>query len=197
MGAMLTTRRLLAALLLACSAVVALGAPSLAACPTDGADLQQHAAAADDIFTGVVAASSVAGTIATYTVDVERVYQGELAGEQVAVSSDTRPRACGLPRLEVGTTYVFFAQESGSDLMSDRRSGTAPASDAYVARIERLLGPGTPAAPPAAETPDKATFTTVAEAPADVQRLAAPGAALLIVGVLGLVFVAWRGRRRA
>ena len=102
-GRVLVARRLLAALLLACSAVVALAAPSLAACPPSDRTLEQKVAAADDVFTGVVAGRKVAGNTATYTVQVQRIYQGELAGEQVAVSTDTRARACGLPRLERGT----------------------------------------------------------------------------------------------
>ena len=148
MAAVSVARRLLAALLLACSAVVALAAPSLAACPPSDRTLEQKVAAADDVFTGVVAGRKVAGNTTTYTVDVDRIYQGELAGEQVTVSTDTRPRACGLPRLEQGAAYVFFAQEDGSDLTSERRSGTAPATAAYVARVEALLGAGSPAGPP-------------------------------------------------
>src|SRR6478735_3908764 len=147
------TRRFLAALVLACSAVVVLAAPALAACPDDGGTLAQKVAAADDVFTGVVAGRKVAGTTATYTVQVQRIYQGGLAGEQVAVSTDTRAKACGLPRLERGTAYVFFAQEDGSDLTSELRGGTAPATAAYVARVEGLLGAGSPVGQPVSEAP--------------------------------------------
>ena len=188
-------RRLLVALLLASSAVVALGgAPALAACPAARTDLQQRAMDADDVFTGSVTTRTATSDTATFAVDVDRIYKGEITGEQVTVTTDARPRGCGLPGLVEGSAYVFFAQADGSDLTVDRRGGTATASEAYVARVEGLLGPGRAAVPPA---PVEATFTTVADAPADVRRLAAPGAALVIVGVLGLVFVAWRGRRRA
>ncbi|WP_155992940.1 hypothetical protein [Nocardioides sp. URHA0020] len=188
-------RRLLTALLLACSAIVALGsAPALAACPASNADLQQRTIAAADVFTGTVAERTVAGNTTTFTVDVDRIYKGQVTGQQVTVTTDSRPRACGRPGLQVDTAYVFFTEVQGSDLVIDRRGGTAPATAAYVAQVERLLGQGRAAAPPA---PVKATFTTVADAPADALRVAAPGAALVLVGVLGLVFVAWRGRRRA
>jgi hypothetical protein len=187
--------RFLAALLLACSAVVALGgSPALAACPVARTDLQQRTMAAADVFTGTVSGRAVVGNTTSFTVDVDRIYKGQLTAQQVTVTTDTRPQACGLPTLQPGTAYVFFAQEAAGALTIDRRGGTAPASAAYVAQVEQLLGEGRAATPP---PPVEATFTTVADAPTEVQRLAAPGAALVLVGVLGLVLVAWRGRRRA
>ena len=122
------TRRLLAGLLLACSAVVVLGgAPALAACPPADTDLQQWSMDADAIFTGVVASAATAGTTTTFTVDVDRIYKGE-TDEQVSVSTDARPGSCGLPGLVTGTAYVFFAQDDSGDLTIDRRSGTRTAS---------------------------------------------------------------------
>ena len=55
----------MAALLLACSAVVALAAPSLAACTPGGRTLEQKVAAADDVFTGVIVERDVSGNTAT------------------------------------------------------------------------------------------------------------------------------------
>ena len=189
----LLLRRVLPALLLAGGGVVvagATGAPALA-CPRDTAGLGQHAMRADDVFTGTVDQRRREGQQVVYTVSVDRVYKGRVDQEQVSVTTSAAPRACGVPDLAPGDDYVFF---TGADLDTGSSSGTAAATDRLVARVEKLLGDGRPATPPA---PERASFTVVSGEPTRLERVAAPGAALVIVGVLGLLLAAALGRRRA
>ena len=187
-------RVLLAALLLAGGGVVATGAtaaPALA-CPASRTGLGQQAMQADDVFAGSVEERAEQGRTVVYTVRIDRLYKGDLDGTEATVTTPARARACGLPDLRSGTDYVFFTQ--GVDLETTSTAGTAPATDTLVRRVQRLLGEGRPATPP---EPPEATFTLVGDQPTSFERIAAPGAALVIAGLLGLLLVAGLGRRRA
>ena len=188
------------ALVLACSGLVLAQVPAHA-CKCVSSDAQRDVKRADDVFTGVLtgATSEVVDRrkVTTYRVEVKTLYKGNLSAGTVKVAS--RETSCGLGALPADRRYVWFVTASGGDLSADQCGGTAPASDRLVERVETLLGKGEPlgggggGGAPEAEQPS-AEFTRVADAdPEPLTRLAAPGAALVLVGLLGLFVV----RRRA
>jgi hypothetical protein len=193
-------RRLLIALLLASPAVVMSQMTAHAACSCQAGTYQESVEAADVVFSGLLTNQSTGRTAAdggretTYQVEAERVYKGDVTTADVDVVS---PRDdCTLGTLETDRRYMFFVTESGAEFMTDRCSGTGVANDEMVRRVERLLGEGQDVtAPPPAE-PEEVEFTKVADAePETLSRLAAPGAALVIVGLLGLLLVGRLSRR--
>jgi hypothetical protein len=182
--------RLVSALALACAGLVLTGVPAQACTCAPNDSVTKQAKRADVVFTGVLRQQQRTKQERVYTVDAERIYQGRVADTPVEVTTSTRT-SCGLGALDVDRGYVFFAtQGSGATLESARCTGTARATPAYVGDVERALGPGNqvpqpPGAEPAAPDPE---FTRVAEAdPAPFTRLAAPGGAMVLIGVLGLL----------
>jgi hypothetical protein len=130
----------LAAVLLALTALWATPPPAYA-CSCAGASEEQHAANADVIFTGTVAADAVdqPSQTRTLTFTVNRVYKGQAASTQL-ISTHSSGASCGLEISGPGPFLVFADQErSGltANLCGGTRAGAAPDS----------LGPGR--APPA------------------------------------------------
>jgi hypothetical protein len=198
-------RRLLAACLLATS-VVLVGAPYAHSAPARPASpdncvkvsAADAAEVADAVFIGQVTSVrrvTPGEPFFTSTVQVERVYKGpiEVPAVQVITRQNSRNRP-GLGPLGEDERYLFFVRAGNDAFAAGGCGGTSVATADQVARIEEVLGEGRPAVPP--PTPE-ASFERVADAdPVDFTRSAAPGLALVLIGLLGLVVVR-RLRRRS
>lgn len=167
-------------------------APASAADP--GGDLRAVVEKADAVFTGSVVTSSVetvgtgtkARALRQYTVQVDRLYQGKVARERVLVTSKLS-KTCGYGAIPTGRPWVFVVHGRGEKFFGNLCGGTASATEAYVGRVEKLLGAGTAVAPPApARDPLQYVALDVPD-PTPLTRLLAPGAGVTLLGLLGLV----------
>jgi len=201
-------RRLLTTLLgAAVAAVLVLGtSPAHAVRPAKRApacppvSVRDGTKAAKAVFSGTVTdvqrgvrTDGQPGAVYTQAVTVDLVYQGHIDTETVQVQTDRNKAACSLGALTVNTEYMFFVGGTGQPWVADGTSGTRPSNDTVVAQVERLLGQGSP---PIAPTPETAKFTAVdTSEPQSFTRLAAPGGALVLIGLLGLLVVRGVSRR--
>jgi len=191
-------RRLLVVLLVGLTTVVVTEAPAHA-CRCKDLSLPQEVNGADALFSGTVTMASGPTTmgkrqIMSYDVKVDRVYKGDISSPSVTVKSDSSAAACGLTGMTADDRYLFFVRSAGANLLANSCSGTGPATSARTQRIVALLGPGTTPIPP---TPAPATFEPVADAePPELPRLLVPGAAMVLVGLLGLMIFGALGRSR-
>ncbi|HET8663424.1 MAG TPA: hypothetical protein VFM08_03840 [Nocardioides sp.] len=126
----------------------------------------------------------------TYAVTADRVYQSSLVTDRVRVTAEVGTR-CAPPTLKEGKRYIFFVTEQGSRLVST--PATARATHQLTSRVEAKLGSGkAPSTPPPADP----EFQKVADAaPPELSRLLAPGAALVVLSLLGLFVVSRVSRR--
>ena len=184
--------RLFSILVLACVGVVLAQVPSHAVCRCVQSDVKTDIKRADAVFSGVVADSSGTGgrsNFATYQVKADTVYKGIVRTSTVDVRSKNDD--CSLGELKSDEPYVFFVTEQDSELRADQCGGTAPSSGKLVRQVEQVLGKGSPLGgsnEPA--EPVEVEFTKVADAdPDSLTRIAAPGAALVLIGLLGLLVV--------
>jgi hypothetical protein len=187
--------RLFAALVLACVGIVLAQVPSQAVCRcVQQSDVQTDIKRADAVFSGVVVDSSgtAGGTksdFATYEIEADTLYKGNVRTSTVDVRSKNDD--CSLGELKSDEPYVFFVTEQSSELRADQCGGTAPSSGKLVRQVEQVLGDGTTlGGSKKPDEPVEVQFTKVSDAePDSLTRIAAPGAALVLVGLLGLLVV--------
>ncbi len=172
--------------------------PRVPDCPF--VSLKDSSKSAMAVFSGTVTAvekqdrtDGVAGALYLQTVTVDLVYQGQVTTEEVQVQTDRNRADCSLGALTVNTEYMFFVIGAGDPWVALGPGGTRPVNEAVVSGMVRLLGDGKP---PIEPTPEQAVFTPVDTGePQSLSRAAAPGAALMLVGLLGLLVVGAVRRR--
>jgi hypothetical protein len=193
LGAVVTTAALLGVLVSAPSSAV-----GATAGPCSRSGLDHDITKADVVFRGVVTKlRAVRGTGAqrtrSYRVAADRVYKASLVTRSVLVTARAGTSPCTLAKLTKGTRYLFFVNEKGPRLMAT--TATAKATGKLTHRVVKRLGDGTQ---PERKPPAAAELTKVADAnPPSLSRLLAPGAAVLILSLLGLLVVSRLGRRTA
>ena len=170
-------RRLLVTLLLALSSVVLTQMPAHACSCVKNDSIQKQVKRADVVFAGRLKGD-------TFTADT--LWKGDLVSNDVKVV--TPSNSCGLD-LKADRRYLVIAQTKKGSLVADSCSGTAKATKTLTKQVTKVLGKGESLGPTSgAETKPTYTSTDVG-APTSMTRLAAPGVAAILVGLLGLLLV--------
>lgn len=151
-------------------------------------------AAVDEVFEGQVtlpARASARGDL-RLRVDVLATWKGTVRPETTVIV-DFRPGACRTWTLahRVHEEYLFFVTRTATGGLA--AAGNEPRVVAHTAALVQLLGAATGGTQP---PPAAVTFTpTGLSGPRPFLKVAAPGIALLIIGLLGLIVVNRIGRR--
>lgn len=175
--------RLAIAALLAMSGLVLATTAAASACSCKS-DVEVLATRADAVFVANVDGVRKVDAEFEYALTTKHVYKGTVERDTV-VTTDQATLDCGLGELKTGTEYLFLVTGTSPPYAATNCDGSAPASAKRLAEIEAVLGAGKDIAEPAPPAP---TMTQVEQsAPTPMARLAAPGGALVLIGLLGLL----------
>jgi hypothetical protein len=173
--------------LLGAPALAASAAPGAGTCQPSTVSIPDAVTAADAVVTATVTGPAAASTSAHpkrfhYPATVQQSFKGGASG---AITVVTRNKGCQLSALTPGATYLFFLTAHGSAWLVP---GNLPSSaDNLPAAVQQVQ---------AALTPPSVHFgAPMSGTPMSLRRAAAPGVALVIIGLLGLLVV--RRIRRA
>lgn len=201
LGALVAAAAVLALPVAASSAVVApLPATIPAACGmldlADPAAVVANAVDSEDVFIGRVVDLTPGATVAdpiVHGVEVEDALSGDLRpGQPVRVVftvTGSEPT-----QLRLNQNYVFFTSGVETTLQADGCDGYASARTLDAAQVEALREALVPAEEPPAVVLSEPEGGSD-DAP-DLGRVVAPGAAISLIGVLGLALISRVGRRR-
>jgi hypothetical protein len=136
------------------AALVALPSGPAFACSCVGGDTRDFVDWADLVVVGTVvdhvpdADGPLGGDgTTTYTVEVDRVYEGGTTAT-TEITSSSSGASCGLEGIELGTRYVVFGnRDDDGGHSATLCGGTAPASDRLVSQVEAVVGGGRAPAP--------------------------------------------------
>lgn len=174
------------------------GASPAFACSCAAGTLRDHADGADVVFRGTLVAvtppadSTASDALVTYDIQARTAFKGsvEYATQVVSAASGA---SCGLEGMQVGAEYVFFATGTTPPFQASLCGGTERVTPDRLTKIEKVLGEGTDIEVPPPPPPTRTKVETAP--PASFTKLAAPGAAVVVVGILGLLLVGRLARR--
>ncbi|MBE7324133.1 hypothetical protein IEQ44_05670 [Nocardioides sp. Y6] len=186
--------RLLVALLLVVPltwGLSSVGASAAEGCSCETKDLKKLTKSAAIVHVGVVQASTTTDEGAEqFQVLAQRLFKGELDSARLTVTNPDGSGSCALGPVAKGERWLFL---TGPDHTTTPCDGTRRLRQRDLERVQALLGVGERLPAP---DPEKAVLTPVeSDPPEEFTRLAAPGAAAVLLGLLGLVVVGRLNRR--
>ncbi|NGN92308.1 hypothetical protein G5C66_06075 [Nocardioides sp. KC13] len=125
-----------------------------------------------------------------YPVTVVKALKGVISGSNLQVTLNTGP--CQRKSLTANEDYYFFVQQKGDTILA---AGSSPRVEEYTDKLQAEIAKEFPEA--VSPEPQQVSFSKpTSPEGAKLVEVAAPGVAMVVVGLLGLIIVQILGRRR-